>query len=88
MKVCFYSTQCDILLCVIARFSRRNKNKLRIFQPQKFQPQASLKQNLLVLTKKSVNVLGLTAVAEETISISTFMNKICENSKLERASII
>ena len=29
----------------------------------------------------------MTAVAEETISISTFMNKTCENSKLERVSI-
>ena len=33
--VCFYSTQSDILLCGIARFSRGNKNKLRTFQPQK-----------------------------------------------------
>ena len=33
--MCFYSTQSDILLCGIARFSRGNKNKLRTFQPQK-----------------------------------------------------
>ena len=33
--VCFYRTQSDILLCGIARFSQGNKNKLRIFQPQK-----------------------------------------------------
>ena len=32
-------------------------------------------------------MLDLTAIAEETISISTFMNKTCENSKLERVSI-
>ena len=36
MKVCLYCTQSDILLCGIARFSRRNKNKLRTFQPQKW----------------------------------------------------
>ena len=34
-KVCFYRTQSDILLCIIARFSRGNKNKLRTFPPQK-----------------------------------------------------
>ena len=34
--VCFYCTQSDILLCGIARFSRGNKNKLRIFQSQKW----------------------------------------------------
>ena len=39
------------------------------------------------VTKRVKNVLGLTAIFEETISISTFMNKTCENSKLERASI-
>ena len=33
--VCFYRTQTDILLCGIARLSQGNKNKLRIFQPQK-----------------------------------------------------
>ena len=33
------------------------------------------------MTKRITNVL------EETISISTFMNKTCENSKLERVSI-
>ena len=32
----FYCTQSDILLCGIASFSRRNKNKLRTFQPQKW----------------------------------------------------
>ena len=36
MKLCFYGTQSDILLCGIARFSRGNKNKLRTFQPQKW----------------------------------------------------
>ena len=39
------------------------------------------------MTKQIKNVLHLTAIAEETISISTFMNKTCENSKLERVSI-
>ena len=39
------------------------------------------------VTKRVKNVLGLTAIFEETISISTFMNKTCENSKLERVSI-
>ena len=34
--VCFYCTQSEILLCGIARFSRRNKSKLRTFQPQKW----------------------------------------------------
>ena len=34
--VCFYCTQSDILHCGIARFSRGNKNKLRIFQSQKW----------------------------------------------------
>ena len=38
------------------------------------------------MTKRIKNVLDLTAIAEETISISTFMNKTCENSKLERVS--
>ena len=33
MKVCFYNTKSDILLCGIARFSQENKTKLRIFQP-------------------------------------------------------
>ena len=40
------------------------------------------------VTKRIKNVLGLTATAKETISISTFMNKTCENSKLKRVSII
>ena len=46
----------DILLCGITRFSRGNKNKLRTFQPQKWKKirTVSLKQNLLVLKKKSV----------------------------------
>ena len=39
------------------------------------------------VTKRNKNELDLTAIAEETISISTFMNKTCENSKLERVSI-
>ena len=34
--VWFYCTQSDILLCGIARFSQGNKNKLRTFQPQKW----------------------------------------------------
>ena len=33
---------------------------------------------------KRIKMLGLTVIAEETISISAFMNKTCENSKLER----
>ena len=32
-------------------------------------------------------MLDLTAIAAETISISTFINKTCENSKPERVSI-
>ena len=32
--MCFYCTQSDIFLCGTARFSRGNKNKLRMFQPQ------------------------------------------------------
>ena len=32
-------------------------------------------------------MLDLIAIAQETISISTFMNKTCENSRLERVSI-
>ena len=39
------------------------------------------------MTKRIKNVLDLTAIAEEIISISTFMNKTCENSKLDRVSI-
>ena len=35
--VCLYCTQSDILLCGIARFNRGNKNKLRTFQPHKWQ---------------------------------------------------
>ena len=35
MKVCFYCTQSDILLCGIARLNQGSKNKLRTFQPQK-----------------------------------------------------
>ena len=38
------------------------------------------------VTKRIKNVLGLTAIAQETISISTFMNKTCQNSKLKRVS--
>ena len=58
--MCFYCTQSDILYG-IAKFSRRNKNKLTTFQPQKLKKRereiraANLKQNLLVLIyKKSV----------------------------------
>ena len=36
------------------------------------------------VAKRIKIVLGLTVIAEETISISAFMNKTCENSKLER----
>ena len=56
--VCFYSTQSDILLCGIARFSRGNKNKLRTFQSQKGkkiktrQPQAKFTGSYI---KKSVD---------------------------------
>ena len=59
--VCFYSTQSDILLCGIARFSRGNKNKLRTFQPQneKKLRTASLKQNLVVLIKKECICEGI-----------------------------
>ena len=39
------------------------------------------------VTKRIKNVLDLAAIAEETISTSTFMNKTCENFKLERVSI-
>ena len=39
------------------------------------------------VTKRIKNVLGLTVIAEETISISTCVNKSCENSKLETVSI-
>ena len=35
--VYFYRTHSDILLCGTARFSRGNKNKLRTFQPQKWE---------------------------------------------------
>ena len=34
--VYFSCTQSDILFCGIARFSQRNKNKLRTFQSQKW----------------------------------------------------
>ena len=40
------------------------------------------------MAKRIKNVLGLTAIAKETISISTFINKTCENSKLKGVSII
>ena len=49
------------ILCGIANFSRGNKNKLRTFQPQKWKilRTASLKQNLLVLVKKTNDVRTL-----------------------------
>ena len=54
--VCFYCAQFHTV-CGIAKFSQGNKNKLRIFQPQKWKKTkqlrtASFKQNLLVLIKK------------------------------------
>ena len=92
-QLCFYCTQSDIFYCGIARISRGNKNKLRTFQPQKWQ-QIKNSQPKIKFTgsykKKSVMVFmhllssenGETILkAHRQISKIRFFEKYCSCDK-------
>ena len=79
--VCFYCTLSGIL-CGITRFTQRNNNKLRTFQPQKWRKlrTASLKQNLLVPTNKRVYHKTKTKPNQFSVFFMLTKDKLCCHS--------